>query len=242
LNRPEVRNALSRELRGALAEALAEAADDEATRAVVLTGAGDAFCAGLDLRELESTVDASAEADRADSRAFADLLLQLATLPKPVVAAVNGPAVAGGAGLVTACDVAVMAEGARIGYTEARIGFVAALVSVFLLRQVGEKHARDLLLGARLVGAAEAASMGLVNEICADGAALDAAVERARRLAANAPSSLAMTKALLASVPSLSLEDGLRHAVEVNALARQTDDLREGVRAFLEKREPRWRA
>ncbi|HKI57672.1 MAG TPA: enoyl-CoA hydratase/isomerase family protein [Trueperaceae bacterium] len=241
LNRPDVRNALSRDLRGALHEALGEAADDDATRAVVLTGAGDAFCAGLDLRELESTVEASAEANRADSRALADLLLRLAMLPKPVVAAVNGPAVAGGAGLVGACDVAVMSEDARIGYTEARIGFVAALVSVFLVRQVGEKHARDLLLSARLVSAAEAAAMGLVNEVCPAGTALDAAVARARQLAANAPSSLAMTKALLASMPTLSVEDGLRYAVEVNALARETDDLREGVRAFLDKREPRWR-
>ena len=242
LNRPAVRNALSADLRSALAEALREAADDEDTRAVVLTGAGEAFCAGLDLRELEGMSERSAEENRADSRALADLLLQLATLPKPVVAAVNGPAVAGGAGLVTACDLAVMDRNARMGYTEARIGFVAALVSVFLVRQVGEKHARDLLLSARLVSAEQAAAMGLVNEVAAPGQALAAALDRARGLARNAPGSLAMTKALLAGVPSMSLEDGLRHAVEVNAVARERDELHEGVRAFLEKREPRWRS
>ncbi len=241
LNRPEARNALSRAMRSALGAGLREAADDPGTAALVLTGAGDAFCAGLDLRELEASAGAGSAAKRADSRALADLLLQLATLPKPVVAAVNGPAVAGGAGLVGACDLAVMAENARIGYTEARIGFVAALVSVFLVRQVGDKHARDLLLSARLVPADEAAAMGLVNEVSAAGAALDTAVARAERLAANAPSSLAMTKALLTSVASMSVEDGLRYAVEANALARETDDLREGVRAFLEKRQPRWR-
>jgi methylglutaconyl-CoA hydratase len=241
LNRPGVRNALSADLRGALADALHEAADDEVTRAVVLTGAGDAFCAGLDLRELEGLSERSTEENRADSRGLADLLLQLATFSKPVVAAVNGPAVAGGAGLVTACDLAVMDRNARIGYTEARIGFVAALVSVFLVRQVGDKHARDLLLSARLVTAEEAAAMGLVNEVATPGQALAAAVDRARGLARNAPGSLSMTKALLAVVPSMGLEEGLRYAMEVNVAARERDELHEGVRAFLEKREPSWR-
>ena len=241
LNRPAVRNALSAELRAALGDALRAAADDQDTRAVVLTGAGDAFCAGLDLRELEGMSERSSEENRADSRDLAELLLQLATLPKPVVAAVNGPAVAGGAGLVTACDLAVMDPGARIGYTEARIGFVPALVSVFLVRQVGDKHARDLLLSARLITAQEAADIGLVNEVVAPGQALAAALDRARGLTRNAPGSLAISKTLLATVPSLSLEDGLRYAAEVNAEAREGDELHEGVRAFLEKREPRWR-
>jgi methylglutaconyl-CoA hydratase len=241
LNRPAVRNALSAELRAALSDALRAAAEDQDTRAVVLTGAGDAFCAGLDLRELEGMSERSAEENRADSRDLAELLLQLATLPKPVVAAVNGPAVAGGAGLVTACDLAVMDLGARIGYTEARIGFVPALVSVFLVRQVGDKHARDLLLSARLITAQEAADIGLVNEVVAPGQALAAALDRARGLTRNAPGSLAISKTLLATVPSLSLEDGLRYAAEVNAEAREGDELHEGVRAFLEKREPRWR-
>jgi methylglutaconyl-CoA hydratase len=242
LNRPAVRNALSVELRAALRDALRVAADDRDTRAVVLTGAGDAFCAGLDLRELEGMNERSSEENLADSRDLAELLLQLATLPKPVVAAVNGPAVAGGAGLVTACDLAVMDRDARIGYTEARIGFVPALVAVFLVRQVGDKHARDLLLSARLITAAEAAAIGLVNEVAAPGQVLAAAIDRARGLARNAPGSLAISKALLAAVPSLSLQDGLRYAAEVNAEARERDELREGVRAFLEKREPRWRS
>jgi len=241
LNRPDVRNALDTQLRGALAEALDAAAADPDTRAVVLTGAGDAFCAGLDLRELEGMAQRSAEVNRADSRGLADLLLKLVTLPKPVIAAVNGPAVAGGAGIVTACDLAVIDPDARIGYSEARIGFVAALVSVFLVRQVGEKRARDLLLSARLIGAEEAAAIGLVNEVAPAGQALATAVDRARALARNAPGSLAMTKTLLVAVPSMSLEDGLRYAVEVNALARERDELREGVRAFLEKRDPAWR-
>ena len=242
LHRPEVRNALSVELRDELGRALDEAARDRSVRCVVLTGSGSAFCAGLDLAELETIADRSSEAQRQDARAFADLLLRLATLPKPVVAAVNGAAVGGGAGLVSACDVAVMDARARIGYSEARIGFVAALVAVFLIRQVGVSHARELLLSARMVSAEEALRLGLVHEVVEPGSAGARAVARADSMAGNAPSSLAMTKALLASLPGMGLEDGLRNAVEVNALARTTDDLREGVRAFLEKREPRWRA
>lgn len=239
LNRPERRNALSATLQDALLAAL-EDAEAASVRAVVLTGAGGAFCSGLDLGALQNLSTKSTEENRRDSARFARLLERLYTHPKPVVAAVSGPAVAGGAGLVSACDLAVMGADARIGYTEARIGFVAALVGVFLVRQVGEKRAKDLLLSARLVGADEAERMGLVNEVCAPQEVLPRALSRAAALAENAPSSLAMTKLLLASVPSLGLAEGLRYAGELNALARTTDDLKEGVAAFLEKRNPRW--
>jgi methylglutaconyl-CoA hydratase len=242
LARPQVRNALSRPLRRALAAALTEAGANATVRAVVLTGAGAAFCAGLDLDELQDSLGLTAERHRADSRALADLFLQMVGFPKPLLAAVNGHAVAGGAGLVTACDVAVMAHGAKIGYTEARIGFVAALVSVLLVRQVGDKHARDLLLSARLVEAAEAARMGLVNEVRPAAEVLDRTIERAREMAANAPSSLRLTKQLLLGVGGMSLEAGMRWAVDVNALSRQGEELAEGIRAFLEKRAPDWRA
>ena len=242
LNRPEVRNALSRELRHELRTALAEADTDASVRVVVLTGAGDAFCAGLDLRELESTVTSSREENLADSTALAELFLAIIESPKPVVAAVNGAAVAGGAGLVTACDVAFAASSARFGYTEARIGFVAALVSVLLVRQVGEKHVRELLLGAGLVSAERAAAMGLVNEVVADGNALDRALEFGRLLSRNAPGSLAATKGLLREVATLGLRQGFAAALAVNVASRSGAELAEGVRAFLEKREPAWRA
>lgn len=241
LNRPEVRNALSAELRDALAEAVEEAASASDVRAVVLTGEGAAFCSGLDLRELERVRDAPLEAARADAMRLADLLMRIHRLPKPVVAAVRGPAVAGGAGLASACDVVIAGEGARLGYTEARIGFVAALVAVFLVRQVGDRRARELLLTARLVDAAEAREIGLVNEVVADGRALARAHEVALAIAGNAPAAVSATKDLLASLPGLDIEDALRLAVDVNARARTTDDLREGVAAFLEKRAPAWR-
>lgn len=241
LNRPEVRNALSRTLRAELASALSEAAEQDEVRAVVLTGAGSAFCAGLDLRELEESLTFDSAEHRADSQALAALFLQLVRFPKPLVAAVNGSAVAGGAGLMTACDVAVMAQGARLGYTEARIGFVAALVAVLLVRQVGDKHARDLLLSARLIEANEALSLGLINEVVAPEAVTGRALEIASVMARNAPGSLMLTKALLADLPSMSLDSGMAWAVDVNALARSGAELGEGVRSFLEKREPNWR-
>ncbi len=242
LDRPDVRNALNSDLIRALLEALDEAESAQEVRAIVLTGSGKAFCAGLDLADLKAISTRSTEENRRDSAHLATLLKRIYTFPKPIVAALNGHAVAGGAGLASVCDLVVMSEAAKLGYTEARIGFVAALVGVFLVRQVGEKAARDLLLSARLVRAEEAEEMGLVNEICAEEEVMTRALARADELAQNAPTSLAMTKQLLAAVPSMGLDEGLRYAVEVNALARTTDDLKEGVSAFLEKREPRWKA
>ena len=240
LHRPDVRNALNADLISSLLEAL-DQAEQEEVRALVLTGTGKAFCAGLDLADLKAISTRSTEENRQDSAHLGALLKRIYTFPKPVIAALNGHAVAGGAGLASVCDLVVMSESAKIGYTEARIGFVAALVGVFLVRQVGEKAARDLLLSARLVQASEAKEMGLVNEVCAEEEVMERALARANELASNAPTSLAMTKQLLAAVPSMGLDEGLRYAVEVNALARTTDDLKEGVSAFLEKREPRWK-
>lgn len=242
LDRPEVRNALSTDLRSDLAAALAEANSDDRVKAIVLTGKGAAFCAGLDLRELEGTVGRSRAENHDDSTALAELFLAFIESPKPIVAAVNGPAVAGGAGLVTACDVAFAARSARFGYTEARIGFVAALVSVMLVRQVGEKHARELLLGAGLVSAERAASMGLVNEVVDDDLVLKRSLDFALLVSRNAPGSLAATKRLLRDVSSLDLRRGFHAATEVNVDSRSGPELAEGVRAFLEKREPAWRA
>ncbi|WP_027482744.1 enoyl-CoA hydratase/isomerase family protein [Deinococcus pimensis] len=240
LERPEVRNALSAELVSDLHAALLALRDDADTRAVVLSGAGKAFSAGADLRALRELGAASSEANKADSARLAALLELIYTFEKPVVAAVEGAAVAGGAGLASACDLVVAGEGARLGYTEVRLGFVAAIVMVFLLRVVGEKHARELLLTGRLVSAAEAWRMGLVNEVVPDGGALERALTLADEVARNSATALATTKEMLALVPGMGLSEALRYAVGVNAWTRTTDDLREGVSAFLEKREPAW--
>jgi methylglutaconyl-CoA hydratase len=242
LNRPEVRNALDRRMRRELATALEAAEADDSVRALVLTGSGTAFCAGMDLGELESLLELSREESLVDSRELGDLFMRIYSLSKPVVAAVNGHAVAGGAGLASVCDVAVMSEDARLGYTEARIGFVAALVSVFLVRLAGERVARELLLEARLLDAREALALGLVNELRPKVEVLGRAVERARAMAHNSPMALAATKSLLVSTSGLALADALRLAAEVNANARGSGDLGEGIRAFLEKRPPSWAA
>ena len=240
LNRPEMRNALNMELRTALREALRQATESDRVRAIIITGAGSAFCAGLDLAELASIRDRDSAQHRADSRALADLFLDVYTCPKPVVAAVNGPAIAGGAGLATVCDVMVMSEASSIGYSEARIGFVPALVGVFLARQIGERKARELLLTARRFRADDALAIGLANAVVPASTLLPTSLDFATTMAANAPSSLAMIKALLAATAGSGLEDGLETAIDVSVLARTTEDLQEGIRAFFEGRDPRW--
>ncbi len=240
LNRPEVRNALNMELRTALREALRQATESDRVRAIIITGAGSAFCAGLDLAELASSLDRDSAQHRADSRALADLFLEVYTCPKPVVAAVNGPAIAGGAGLATVCDVMVMSEASSIGYSEARIGFVPALVGLFLARQIGERKARELLLTARRFRADDALAIGLANAVVPASTLLPTSLDFATTMAANAPSSLAMIKALLAATAGSGLEDGLETAIDVSVLARTSEDLQEGIRAFFEGRDPSW--
>lgn len=240
LNRPQVRNAMSLPLMRELRARLEEARADAHVRAVVLTGAGQAFCAGLDMEELRAMSGRSAEEHRADSEVFRSLLETLYLFPKPTVAAVNGHAVAGGAGLAAVCDLTLMSAGAKMGFTETKIGFVAALVTVFMVRLVGEKHARDLLLTGRLVGADEAYRIGLVNEVAPPEGVLERALERAHELTRSAPSSLSLTKAMIAAAPSLGVHEGMRYAADLNALARAGSELREGVAAFLEKRDAAW--
>jgi methylglutaconyl-CoA hydratase len=238
LNDPQRRNPLSLELVTGLMEALGAAERDASIRAVVLGGAGPAFSAGADLEFLKTVTSAGAEANYAHSRDLMRLFQRVYTFSKPTIAAVHGPAVAGGAGLATACDLVVMGEQARIGYTEVKIGFVAALVGVILVRNVGEKHAKELLLTGRLVGAGEAYRMGLVNRVVPQEQVLDEALRLAGEISANAPSSLSLTKELLSALPGMGLEDGLRLAAVANAWVRETGGLAEGIAAFFEKRSP----
>ncbi|WP_051529409.1 enoyl-CoA hydratase/isomerase family protein [Meiothermus cerbereus] len=240
LNDPQRRNPLSPALTKDLLAALDAAEQDPAIRAVVLTGAGPAFSAGADLEFLKQVTTAGAEANYAHSRELMRLFHRVYTFSKPTIAAINGPAVAGGAGLATACDLVVMSEQAQIGYTEVKIGFVAALVGVILVRAVGEKHARELLLTGKLVSALEAYRMGLVNRVVPAEQVLEEALALAQEVAANAPTSLALTKELLNALPGMGLEDGFRLASIANAWVRETGDLAEGIAAFFEKRPPRF--
>lgn len=240
LNRAAVRNALSQALQVSLQQHLSEAQEDKRVRAVILTGSGTAFCAGLDLDELKAMSNRSTEENRKDSERFAKLLETIYRFEKPVIAALNGHAIAGGAGIASVCDMVIMSSEAKFGYTESKIGFVAALVGIYLVRQVGEKHARDLLLSARLITADEAKQIGLVNHVTDAAGVLEKALAIAEEMTQNSPSSLAMTKKLLAAAPSMGLQEGIRYAIELNALARTTDDLKEGIGSFLEKRKPVW--
>jgi methylglutaconyl-CoA hydratase len=240
LNRPEVRNALSPTLLRTLEARLNALGTDPSVRVIVLTGNG-VFSSGADLENLRALMDNSSAANKADSNRLANILLRLYTFPKAVIAAVEGAAIAGGAGLATACDLIVAGQSSRFGYTEVRLGFVAAIVSVFLLRSVGEKHARELLLTGRLITAPEAHRIGLINEIVPDGTALARALEIALEIAQNSSGAISASKEALSVLPGMGLEEGLRYAATLNAWIRGTDDLKEGVTAFLERRAPNWK-
>jgi methylglutaconyl-CoA hydratase len=240
LNRPDRRNALSRALIAELSDVLGGLAVEQGVRAIVITGAGPTFCAGMDLKEAAS-LGSSTEAEKAavqDAQALADLIDQLHHLSRPTVAALNGDALAGGAGLALACDVVIASSAARIGYPEVRRGLAAAIVIHDLVRQVGDRRARQLLLTGDPVSAQQAESWGLVNRVVPPDRCLDEALAQARGLAGAAPQALATTKRLLDE--AAGRPKSLRGAAAVSAAVRVADEAIEGIRAFLEKRPPSW--
>jgi methylglutaconyl-CoA hydratase len=239
LNRPDKRNAISFELIDDLLRGLGEVAQSDAL-ILILTGAGKAFSSGMDLDNLKALLDSSPEQNLADSQKMVLLFRSLYEFPKVTIAAVNGAAIAGGTGLALLCDFTLAVPEARFGYTEVRIGFVPAIVSTFLLRQVGEKQARDLLLTGRIIAADEAARMGLVNEIVPPETLMARARELAALLMENSPVSLRMTKQLLTNSARAELDAQIDAAVRENAGIRTTADFREGIASFLEKRKPKW--
>ncbi|MBI3646547.1 MAG: enoyl-CoA hydratase/isomerase family protein [Acidobacteriales bacterium] len=239
LNRPDKRNAISYELIDELLRALDDVKNSSA-QVLIVTGSGKAFCSGIDLDNLRALTGRSPEQNLEDSKKMASLFRSLYDFPKPTIAAVNGAAVAGGTGLATLCDFTLAVPEAKFGYTEVRIGFVPAIVSTFLLRQVGEKIARDLLLTGRLFDASEALRIGLINELVPAEKLLDRARELAAQLMENSPASLAYTKRLLSEHARAELDSQIETAVRENAGIRATADFREGVSSFLEKRKPKW--
>lgn len=242
LNRPEKRNALNPQLVEDLCHAFQELELAELVRAVILTGAGDAFCAGADLAHLQAISQYGRRENLRDSQALAGLFQSIHAFPRPVIAAVNGPALAGGCGLVTVCDLVVAAEEtARFGYTEVRIGFVPAIVLNFLLRRVGGVAARELVLTGRVIDAARALTLGLVNEVIARDGLLARAREIARTLAEETSGeAVATTKWLLGELDGRTLRDGLALAIEANAESRASEACQYGIRCFLNKEKPEW--
>jgi methylglutaconyl-CoA hydratase len=240
LNRPDRRNALSQALLAELGDALSRASSQAGPRAIVLTGAGPVFCAGMDLKEAAEPIPGP-EAERkaiGDVQAIADLIAQVHQTPKPVIAALNGDAYAGGAGLASACDFVIASELARIGYPEVKRGLVAAIVMHDLVAQVGARRARALLLGGEPITADEAERWGLVNRVVPADRCLDEAIALGRALVAAGPQAIATTKRLIDEATGHPAD--LRGPAAVSAAVRVSEEAEEGLRAFLEKRPPRW--
>ena len=239
LNRPEKRNALCPLLIEEITLALQEAAESSCG-VVILTGAGPAFCSGLDMENLETVHASTREENRRDSENMALVLRTLYDFPKPIIAAVNGPAIAGGMALATIPDFTLAAPEAKFGYTEVRVGFVPAIVASFLIRQVGELRTRELLLSGKILRAQEAMNLGLVTQIVERQDLLASARALAKTLLLNSPQAMYAVKCLLRKHAKRRLDEEIADAIEVNASQRSAEDFREGVLAFKQHRRAEW--
>ena len=236
LNRPDKRNALNDVLVTGLVTALADAVLDDDVRVLVLRGAGADFCAGADLAAMERIAgEADPLANVEDAESLGTLLITMRRHPKPIVAAVHGHALAGGAGLATACDLVLAREDAVFGYPEVHLGFVPAMVMALLRRAVGEKVAMELVIRGEEIGAAEAAALGLVNRVVPEQEWVGGVREYTEALAARSASAVTLGKRLLYGMDGLGFEESIRRGAEVNALARMTPDTRHGLRRFLDR-------
>jgi len=241
LNRPEKRNALSAELIEELSDILSDAESDPSVKAIIIKANGNTFCSGADLNQLRVMQSSTFEENLKDSIRLKDLFKKIYTLKKVVIAQVEGYALAGGCGLATVCDFTFCTPESKFGYTEARIGFIPAIVMVFLIRKIGEKKASQLLLGAGIVSASEALQLGLVNHIVEKTEIEKSVAQFAQKIILqNSAQSLAITKAMMAEVQSKPLDEALDYAARQNALARNSEDCKKGIREFLEKKDIIW--
>jgi methylglutaconyl-CoA hydratase len=239
LNRPDKRNAINAQMIAELQTAL-DTIEKSHSRVVIITGAGKAFSAGMDLDMLAAITKQSPAENQEDARRIAKLLRRLWSFPRPTIAVVHGAAYAGGCGIATLCDFTLAAPEAKFGYTEVKIGFLPAIVSVFLTRQVGDKRSRDLLLTGRIIDAAEAKEFGMVTAVIPAEQLDERAVALAKDLIEASPSSLTRAKHLLTSAAAAGIDHDLERAILENARIRCTPDFKEGVASFLEKRKPVW--
>lgn len=239
LNRPEKRNALSPKLIDELTAALQEA-ESCPCGVVILTGAGSAFCAGMDIEYMAGFRTCTAQEHRRDSEKMALALRTLYDFPKPVIAAVNGPAIAGGMILATIPDFTLATPESKFGLNEVRVGFVPAIAATFLMRLVGEKRRRELLLTGKLLKAQEALSMGLVTEVVAGDELMKTAHALAQTLLQNSPQAMQVVKGMLAKHARRRLDEELEDAIEINAQQLSSQEFKEGFEAFLQHRKPEW--
>ncbi len=235
LNRPDKRNALNKALIRDLLDGLERSAEDDAVRIVLLSGAGKDFCSGLDLRELDRGNDAGFDQHVDTARTFAKILLAIRRHPHPVVAAIRGRALGGGAGIATACDLIVAAHSAWIGYPEVKIGFVPAMVSALLRGQVTEKRMFELFATGDSITAHEAHTIGLINRVFPDSDFTDSCEAYVHGIVEKSASALSLTKRLLYDTDAMNFETALEAAVHANARARMTDDAKRGFERFLKK-------
>lgn len=240
LNRPEKRNALNPEMVAGIMEALNRVRTENQAKVVVLQAAGAAFCAGADLEYLKSLQTNSYEENLHDSQNLMTLFKTLIQFPLPLIAKVHGAAIAGGCGLASVCDFCFASEESMLGYSEVNIGFVPAIVMVFLSRKIGEGKARELLLTGKIISASEAVTYGLINQSL-PAEVLDAEVDKlAQNLCARcAPDSMRLIKEMLFAMPS-GYDEALNYAAQCNAVARSTEDCKKGIAAFLNKEKIRW--
>ncbi|WP_246197748.1 enoyl-CoA hydratase/isomerase family protein [Chitinophaga agrisoli] len=241
LNRPDKRNALNGAMVAELQQAFQQAGADDAVKVIVLKGAGEAFCAGADLEYLQQLQRNTFDENLEDSQALMRLMQQIYYHDKIVIAQVQGHAIAGGCGLVTLCDLSYAVPEARMGYTEVKIGFIPALVSVFLVRKTGEGRARELLLTGKLISAEKAQEYGLINEVVPAANIADYVNKVATALCEEAAAnSLTMTKKLIGMVLDKPLDEALEHAARLNAATREHAECKKGIQAFLNKEKLVW--
>lgn len=236
LNRPEKRNALNADVIAGIKAAVLELVGDDAVHVIVITGAGPDFCAGADLAQLERIASGAGIMENLeDAQSLGDLFIRMRQAPKPIVAAVRGNAIAGGAGLACACDIVLADEDAVFGYPEVHLGFVPAMVMALLRRAVGEKVAFELVARGQRIDADEAWRLGLINGVFESDAFEDEVALYTRDLSERSASALALTKRLLYGMDGSSFEEAIARGAEINALARTTPDCQAGVRRFLDR-------
>lgn len=241
LNRPDKRNALNAEMVEALKGAIRAFNEDKEVKVIVIKAAGKVFCSGADLAYLQSLQSNTYEENLADSRSLKDLFYLIYTSPKVIIAQIQGHAIAGGCGLATVCDFSFSVEVAKFGYTEVKIGFIPAIVKVFLIRKIGEGKAKQLLLDGDLISAEEAKDLGLINWVVEENELEDKVFAYAQKLIKqNSGQSMALTKEMIAKVQERTLDDGLEYAASMNAKARGTADCQKGIAAFLNKESIQW--
>jgi methylglutaconyl-CoA hydratase len=235
LNRPEKRNALHPILINEFKEKLNEIELDKTIKVLIVTGLGNSFCSGADLDYLNQLRNFSAIDNEKDIKSIADLFLKLYHLPKPTIAAVNGPAIAGGCGLATVCDFIVADElNAKFGYTEVKIGFIPAVVSIFLIKKIGEGKTKQLMMSGELIDGWKAYEMGLVNYLSKK--PLEESFNLANRLLENSDISMKMTKKMINTISIMNVNEAVNYCIELNIISRSSEDFLKGLMQFLNKK------